>query len=112
LAIYDSSKHKKNIYVDINVIHNLPYVDYEDTGFIGRQRDKEDLVKRIYGAYPVISIIGDGGIGKTSLVLSCLYDLIERSDFPYERVIWVSLKTYSLQDGEFKEIKGSFKDFN
>lgn len=98
------------IYISKEIQHNLPFADFEDTGFVGRTAEKEQLMKKIKGLYPVISIIGDGGIGKTSLLLSCLYDYLSEK-IPYKRIIWTSLKTKSLQDGEFKNIKNSFDDF-
>ena len=87
-----------------NVKHNLPMVDYDDTGFVGRIKDKEELKKKITGPYPVISVIGVGGIGKTSLVLSCLYDMLDK-DIKFDTIIWITLKTKGLYNGDFKEIK-------
>lgn len=86
------------------VKHNLPMVDYDDTGFVGRIKDKEELKKKIKGPYPVISVIGVGGVGKTSLVLSCLYDMLDE-DINFNTIIWITLKTKGLYDGDFKSIK-------
>lgn len=86
------------------IIHNLPMVDYDDTGFVGRTKDKDELKKKINGPYPVISVIGVGGIGKTSLVLSCLYDMLDE-DINFDTIIWLTLKTRGLYNGDFKEIK-------
>ena len=110
---YFIEKHhlKENIYISKEILHNLPIVDFDDTGFIGREEEKNTLLKKIKSLYPVISVIGDGGIGKTSLVLSCLYEYIAEDYLPYKRIIWISLKTKTLQDGEFKNIKNSFTDF-
>lgn len=99
-------------YVDNRVENNLPIVDYDDTGFVGREQKKRELIKKIRSAHPIISVTGHGGIGKTSTVLSCIYDLIESDDFPFEKVLWVTLKTKSLQNGEFKDIKNSIKSFD
>ena len=106
--IFDNSSNDKKVYISRKVIHNLPFVDYDDTGFIGRASDKANLMAKINGPYPVISIIGDGGIGKTALVLNCLYEILENGDDLFERIIWVNLKTKSLQDGEFKDILNHF----
>ncbi len=84
--------------------HNLPMVDYDDTGFIGRNKDKDELKKKITGPYPVISVIGVGGIGKTSLVLSCLYEMLDEEAI-FNTIIWITLKTKGLYNGDFKEIK-------
>ena len=98
-----------------NVKNNLPMVDYDDTGFVGRIKDKELLTKKILGPYPVISVIGVGGIGKTSLVLSTLYDLLDNeqkfSDM-FDSIIWVTLKTKSMTDGDFVVINKAITNFD
>ena len=86
-------------------------VDYDDTGFIGRSKDKDLLKKKILGPYPVITVIGVGGIGKTSLVLSCLYDLLDDCN-SFNTIIWVTLKTRGLYDGDFKNIKSVILNLN
>lgn len=111
LSIVPTVYHEKKS----NIMNNLPMVDYDDTGFIGRLKDKELLKKKILGPYPVISVIGVGGIGKTSLVLSCLYDMLddydETKDF-FNSIIWITLKTKGLYDGEFKKIKNAIIDLD
>ena len=111
VSVKISSKEEKN-----SIHHNLPMADYDDTGFIGRRKDKELLRDKLIGPYPVISIIGVGGYGKTSLALSCLYDLIEEykdNDNPiFDTIMWVTLKTKSLQDGDFKYIRNSINTLN
>lgn len=95
--------------------NNLPMVDYDDTGFVGRIKDKELLSKKILGPYPVISVIGVGGIGKTSLVLSTLYHLLDNektfSDM-FNSIIWVTLKTKSMTDGDFVKISRAITNFD
>ena len=90
-------------------------VDYDDTGFVGRLKDKELLTKKILGPYPVISVIGVGGIGKTSLVLSTLYDLLDKEkkfSEMFDSIIWVTLKTKSMTDGDFVIINKAITNFD
>lgn len=98
-----------------NIKNNLPMVDYDDTGFVGRIKDKELLTKKILGPYPVISVIGVGGVGKTSIVLSTLYDLLDNnkkfSDM-FDSIIWVTLKTKSMTDGDFVVINKAITNFD
>jgi len=89
------------------ILNNLPPAEFDDTGFIGREKDIEMIKKKLYGNYPVISIIGDGGVGKTALILKCLYDILDDSEQPFDAIIWVSLKTRTLNNGEFINIKNT-----
>jgi len=89
------------------ILHNLPPAEFDDTGFIGRNTEVDTIKKKIFSNYPVISIIGDGGIGKTALMLKCLYDIIDDPKQPFDAIIWISLKTKTLNNGEFKNITNS-----
>lgn len=91
------------------VFHNLPSVEFDDTGFIGRSNDRKDIIAKLKGNYPVITIIGEGGVGKTALTLRCLYDLIDDPYQPFDAIIWVSLKTTVLNNGEFRNIAYAIK---
>ena len=73
------------------ISHNLPVPDFDNTGFIGRQKDIEGIKKLILGNNPVISIIGDGGIGKTALALKVAYDILDiKEKNPFDIIIWSS----------------------
>ncbi len=89
-----------------NFYHNLPEPEFDDTGYIGRKKEITEITNLIIQEkYPVISIIGNGGIGKTAITVKILYDLIENPKNPYEAIIWVSLKAKTLANGEFVEIQ-------
>lgn len=90
-----------------SIYNNLPPVEFDDTGFIGRNKDIDIIKNKILGNHNVISVIGDGGIGKTALVLKCMYDMIDNNQKEFDAIIWVSLKTRTLSNGEFKNIKHS-----
>jgi LuxR family glucitol operon transcriptional activator len=95
------------------VYHNLPLPDFDETGFIGRQKDVEDIKKILLSNNRVISIIGDGGIGKTALILKVAYDLVDLGkDCPFDIIIWTSAKATMLTSQGINEIKDSLKDFS
>lgn len=92
-------------------IHNLPNPEFDDTGFIGRTKEIFDLKNLLINKkHQVISIVGNGGQGKTALANKVLYDLIDDPNNDYEAIIWISLKTKTLSRGEFIEIKNTINE--
>ncbi|MDJ0314928.1 NB-ARC domain-containing protein [Arthrobacter sp. H35-D1] len=89
--------------------HNLPIPDFDETGFFGRREQVRRLKKAIKGAYPVVSILGDGGIGKTSIALKVAYELLEEADQPFEAFVWVTAKATILSTNEIKRISGAIE---
>lgn len=89
-------------------LHNLPLADYDETGLIGRSTDVNKLVamcKR--GRENVITITGEGGIGKTALVLDVAYQLADDQDRPFDAILWSSLKTERLTAEGVREIRNA-----
>lgn len=86
--------------------HNLPMPDFDETGLIGRDEEVEQVKKLCFGSFPVISIVGEGGVGKSALALKVAYDLIEKNS-PFDAVVWVTSKTTQITLHEIKEIKGA-----
>lgn len=93
------------------VIHNLPIPDFDETGFIGRKKDTDDIKKLIL-SNKVVSIIGDGGIGKTALALKVAYDIIDMGvKCPFDLIIWTSAKTTMLTAKGIEDIHNTIQDY-
>ncbi|MFD8501229.1 NB-ARC domain-containing protein [Streptomyces sp. NPDC059687] len=90
--------------------HNLPIPDFDETGFIGRKSVVRSLIKTLRGPYPVISLVGDGGIGKTSLALKAAYEILDAPDNPFDAVVWTTARNALLTAGEIMRIQGAVKD--
>lgn len=88
-------------------LNNLPAPDYEDTGFLPRADLEKDLRKKILGRYPVITVLGDGGNGKTALTLQTLYGLLASNDHSFDAIVWVSAKANRLSGAEVERIEGA-----
>jgi len=93
------------------VTHNLPIPDFDDTGFIGRTKDVDEIKKLIF-SNKVVSILGDGGIGKTALAVKVAYDLVDMGDkCPFELIIWTSAKTTMLTSKGIEDIYTAITDY-
>lgn len=90
--------------------HNLPAADFSETGFFGRNEEKRKVIQAIKGPWPVISITGDGGMGKTSLALKVAYELLEDSDCEFESIVWVTAKATILTPTEIENISDAIQD--
>lgn len=90
--------------------NNLPLPDFDETGLIGR----DDVVRRIKklcsGPHPIISIVGEGGIGKSAVALKVAYDVLDEEGQSYDAIIWATSKTTQLAASEIVEIKDAIKD--
>lgn len=93
-----------------NVYHNLPEPEFDDTGYIGRKHEINEITELLLDdRRQIISIIGDGGIGKTAIAVKVLYDLIDNPKNSFKYIIWLSLKTKTLSKGEFIQIDNYIK---
>lgn len=95
---------------DTFINHNLPLPDFDETGLIGRDKEIEQIKKLCFSAFPVISIVGEGGVGKSALALKVAYELLDDNKCPFDAIVWVSSKTTQITVNEIKEIKGAIKD--
>lgn len=104
-------EYKRIVDFEANIYHNLPEPEFDDTGYIGRKTEIKEIKEIIKdNKNQIITIVGNGGIGKTATAVKALYDLIDDSENSFEAIIWISLKTKTLSQGEFTNIKGAIKD--
>jgi len=94
--------------------NNLPTSDYLETGWVGRKRDVDSVKKLLLGPYPVISIIGEGGIGKTAIALRVVRDILEDAQYKsiksFDIIIWLSLKSAVFSANGIRTIANSIAD--
>lgn len=90
--------------------HNLPIPDFDETGFFGRSLELKRIKKALLGAYPVVSVLGDGGIGKTAIALKVAYDLLDAEDQPFDAIVWATAKSTTLTNSEIADISGAIQD--
>ena len=90
--------------------HNLPIPDFDETGFVGRDDYVDRIVSLCHGPYPVITIKGDGGAGKTALALRVAYNFLDMRDSPFEAIAWATSKTTQVTPHEIRTIEGAIAD--
>lgn len=95
------------------VLHNLPDPEFDDTGYIGRKDDIKKITSLIKNSKnQIITVVGNGGIGKTALIVKTLYNLLDDLTFSFESVLWITLKTRTLSRGEFIDVKDAINSIN
>lgn len=92
------------------VHNNLPVPEFDETGFLGRAADRAQVLKLLRSHYPVVTIVGEGGIGKTALALRCLYDVLDDPACPFDAVVWISLKTSALTQAGIRTLSGAITE--
>lgn len=92
------------------ISHNLPIPDFDDTGFLGREKEVAEITKLCFGAFPVITIVGEGGAGKTALALKVAYDLLDTPNSPFNAIVWTTSKTSLLTSLDIVRIDGAISD--
>lgn len=86
--------------------HNLPMPDFDETGLLGRTNDRKHVLAHLRGPHPVITIVGEGGIGKTALALSCAYSLLDLpKEEQFDCITWVSLKARVLTPAGIRDVR-------
>lgn len=79
------------------ILHNLPPADYDETGLVGRADEVRKLKSLVQKKRePVITVTGEGGIGKTALALEVAYAVVDDPDSDFDCALWVSLKNEVL----------------
>ncbi len=89
------------------IAHNLPTADFDETGFVGRDEFVQRTVEAVLGPYPVVTILGEGGIGKSAVALKVAYDLLDSSENPFELIVWSTSKTHILTGTGIRQISDS-----
>jgi LuxR family transcriptional regulator, glucitol operon activator len=89
--------------------HNLPTPDFDETGFVGRESYVQDVTRACLGPWPVISVIGEGGVGKTALALKTAYDILDREDAPFEALVWSTSKSTQITAEGIRAIEGAIR---
>ena len=67
-------------------------------GYISRSDLEAKLTEQLLESdhHPIVTLTGYGGIGKTSLALRVINDMMEKEEFPYGLAIWFSARDVDL----------------
>ena len=63
------------------------------------------LKKKTLGRHPVVTVLGEGGNGKSALTLQTAYRLLNSDDHNFDAILWVSAKANILTPQEVVRIE-------
>ena len=90
--------------------HNLPIPDFDETGFLGRTDEASELLRICKASpWPVLTVLGEGGVGKTALALKVAYELLDDEEAGFDAVVWTSSKTTRLTGADIENIDGAIR---
>lgn len=93
------------------VLHNLPMADYDETGLVGRGVESIAIKKLIERRRErILTITGEGGIGKTALALQIAYSIVDDPSSTFDCVLWISLKNEILTADGVRALSGAIQD--
>ena len=85
--------------------NNLPRREHEYTKLVGRDQELQRVVSDLKSHYhPFVSIIAEGGLGKSALALEVGYQFLSSGEF--ELVLWHSAKTEKWTTSGARDIEG------
>lgn len=86
-----------------NAFTNTPRIASD---YIRRANLESRLTAELVGfdRHPIISLTGPGGIGKTTLAIAAIDDLVHRDSTPYTVVMWISARDVDLLDSRPKAV--------
>ncbi|MDO2932971.1 NB-ARC domain-containing protein [Paeniglutamicibacter sulfureus] len=93
------------------VRHNLPQSEHDETGLIGRDEEVVKICQTLKRKRDsVVTLCGEGGIGKTALAVEIAYTLLDDPEEPFDLVLWTSLKTERLTGLGVQALRDSATD--
>ncbi|WP_030486075.1 NB-ARC domain-containing protein [Nocardioides aequoreus] len=94
-----------------SVLHNLPAPDFDETGLLGRESQIQDVVRLLKSPRErIITLIGEGGVGKTALAVEIAYRLVDDPESPFEYVLWTTLKYEALTARGIQSLSNAVRD--
>ena len=76
-------------------VRNVPRTDLET-------RLKRELL--MLDRHPIVTLTGPGGIGKTTIALKAVHQILTQKDTPYETILWISARDIDLLDSGPKHV--------
>lgn len=109
VELEESETHgKRELDIQGNVLGNLPDARPD---YVRRKKLEAELHKTVTEtSYPIVTLHGRGGIGKTSLALRVAHDIATSSAPKFDQIIWLSARDIDLLPTGPVEVRPAFTD--
>lgn len=93
--------------------NNVPTPDYEyEGGFVGREADIKKVISLLEAdRYPVVTISGAGGVGKTALAQRIIQKILEHQKIIFDGIVWLSAKETQLSYLGIEDVEPTVKNY-
>ncbi|WP_420138290.1 cold shock domain-containing protein, partial [Sphingomonas sp.] len=79
-------------------------------GFLGREKETSELLAACRSNWPVVTVVGEGGFGKTALALKVAYELLDDATSDFDAIVWVTAKRTILTLDDIQTIDGAIQN--
>jgi hypothetical protein len=97
-------------FVEENLLFsNLPPKHYNDTGFLFRKKVLSEITSDVSRGTPLITLYGEGGIGKTTIIREAVDQLIKNHSESFDLIWWHSSKLEEMEADGARRIKDNIQ---